>query len=88
MLPLLTEATIEAMDISTDQCHPIHTYDDHNLFRQCGFTQQNIVVNTDNVKRDMEISNWKGSLKFVLLLTIVPLLQSMLPSDFDVLMVG
>ena len=34
MLLLPTEATIEAINGSTDRCHPFHTYDDHNRFRQ------------------------------------------------------
>ena len=54
MLPLSTEATTEAMNISTDQHHPFHTYNNHNLFGQIGCTQQNTIVNTDNVERDME----------------------------------
>ena len=28
MLPLPTEATIEAMNVSTDRRHPFHTYND------------------------------------------------------------
>ena len=63
MLPLPTEATIEAMNISTGQRHPFHTYNDRNRFRQFGFTQQNIVVDIDDVERDMKISNGKGSLR-------------------------
>ena len=63
MLPLPTEATVEAMNVSTDRCHPFRTYNDRNRFRQSGFTQQNIVVNVDDVERDMEISNGKGSLR-------------------------
>ena len=63
MLPLPTEATILALNISTDRRHPFHTYNDHNRFRQYfGFTQQNIVVNIDDVERHMEISNGRGSL--------------------------
>ena len=60
MLPLPTEATTEAMNASTDQSHPFHTYKDCNRFRQFGFTQENII---DDVERDMEISNGKGSLR-------------------------
>ena len=60
MLSLPTETTIEATNTSTDWRHPFHTYDD--LFRQSGFTQD-IVVNTDDVERNMEISNWKWSLR-------------------------
>ena len=63
MLPLPTEATIEAMNVSTDRRHPFHTYHDHSLFRQLEFTRQNNVVNTDDVEKDMDISNGKGSLK-------------------------
>ena len=63
MLLLPTEATIEAMNVSTDQRHPFHTHNDHNRFRQFGFTQQNIVVDIDDVKRDVEISDGKGSLR-------------------------
>ena len=63
MLPLPTKATIEAMNVSTDRRHPFHTYNDHNLFRQFGFTQQNIIVNQVDVKRDMGISTVKGSLR-------------------------
>ena len=63
MLPLPTEATIEAMNVSTDRRHPFYTYNDRNRFRQFGFTQQNIVVDIDDVERDMEISNGKGSLR-------------------------
>ena len=62
MLPLPTEATIVAMNVSTNRRHPSHTYNDRNLFRQSGF-KQNIVVGKDNVERDMGISNGKGSLR-------------------------
>ena len=60
MLPLPTEATIEAMNVSTDRRHPFQTHNDRNRFRQFGFTQENII---DDVERDMEISNGKGSLR-------------------------
>ena len=63
MLPLRTEATIEAMNMSTDRRHPCHSYNEHNLFRQFGFTQQNIVVDIVDVERDMEISNGEESLR-------------------------
>ena len=63
MLPLPTEATIEAMNASTDRRHLFHTCNDRNRFRQIGFTQRNIVVDIDDVERDMEISNGKGSLR-------------------------
>ena len=63
MLLLPKEAAIKVMNISMDQCHPFHTYNDHNLFRQFGFTQQNIIVNQVDVKRDMGISTVKGSLR-------------------------
>ena len=63
MLPLPTEATIQAMNVSTDRRHPFDTYNDRNPFRHFGFTQQNIVVDMDDVERDMKISNGKGSLR-------------------------
>ena len=63
MLPLPTEATIEAMNVSTDRRRPFHTYNDRNRFRQFGFTQQNIVVYLDDVERDMKNSSGKGSLR-------------------------
>ena len=67
MLPLPTFATIEAMDVSTDRRYPFHTYNDDNLFRQFGITtkkqNKNIVISTDNVDSDIEISNAKGSLR-------------------------
>ena len=63
MVPLPTEAPIEAMNVSLDRRHPFHTYNDRNRFRQFGFTQQKIVVDIDDVERDMEISNGKGSLR-------------------------
>ena len=63
MLPLPTEATVEAMNVSTNRRHPFHTYNDRNWFRQFGFTQQNIIVDIDDVERDMEISNGEGSLR-------------------------
>ena len=63
MLLLPTKATIEAMNNSTVQGHPFHTHNNHNLLRQFGFTQQNIVLNIADVERDMEISNGKGSLR-------------------------
>ena len=63
MLPLPTEATIWAMNVSTDRRHPFHTYNDRNRFRQFGLTQQSIVVDIDDVERDMEISNGKGSFR-------------------------
>ena len=63
ILPLPTKTTIEAMNVSTDRRHPFYNYKDRNLFIQIGFTQQNIVVDIDDVERDMEISNGKGSLR-------------------------
>ena len=63
MLPLPTEATIEAMNVSADRRHPFHAYNDRNRFMQFGFTQQNIVVDLDDVERDTEISNGKRSLR-------------------------
>ena len=63
MLPLPTEATIEAMNVSTDRRHPFHIYNDRNRFRQFEFTQQNTVVDIDDAERDVEISNGKGSLR-------------------------
>ena len=51
MLPLPTEVTIEAMNVSTDQ---------RRRFKQFGFRQQNIM---DDVERDMEMLNGKGSLR-------------------------
>ena len=63
MLPLPTEATIEVMNICTDRRHPFHTYNDRNRFRQFGFAQRNIEVDLDDVKRNTEISNGKGSLR-------------------------
>ena len=61
--PLPTEATIEAMNVYRDRRHSFYTDNDRNRFRQFGFTQQNIVVDIDDVERDMEISNGKGSLR-------------------------
>ena len=63
MLFLPTEATIEAMNVSTNRRHPCHTLNNHNRFRQYGFTQQNIVVDIDDVERDLEISNGMRSLR-------------------------
>ena len=63
MLPLPTEAAIEAVNVSTDRRHPFHTYKDRNRFIQFGFIQQNIVVDIDDLERDMAISNGKGSLR-------------------------
>ena len=68
------------MNVSSDRRHPFHTYNDRNQFRQFGFTQQNIVVDMDDVERDMEILNGKGSTE-----TLMPRLQSVLLSDFDIL---
>ena len=62
MLPLPTEATIEAMNASTDRRHLFHTCNDRNRFRQIGFTQQSIVVNIDDVETDTKISNGNGLL--------------------------
>ena len=63
MLPLPTEATTEAMNVSTDRRHPFHTYSDRKRFSQLGFTQQNIAADIDDVERDVDISNGKGSLR-------------------------
>ena len=60
---LPTKATVEAPNVSTDRRHPFHTCNDHNRFRQFRFTQQKIVVDIDDVERDTEISNGKGSLR-------------------------
>ena len=76
MLPLPREAAIEAMNVSTDRRHLFHTYYDDNLVRQFEFTQQNIVVNTHDVERNMDISNG----------TLTPLIQSVLLGDFNILM--
>ena len=59
MLPLPTEATIEAMNVSADRRHPFHAYNDRNRFMQFGFTQQNVVVDIDDVERDMEQKAWR-----------------------------
>ena len=82
MLPLLTEASIEAMIkwmfSLTDGIPSV--YDEHSLFRQFGLAQQNIVVNTEcDAERD--ISNWKGPLRHWHL----ELLQSMHLSDFNII---
>ena len=63
MLPLPTEAAVEAMNVSTDRRHPFHTYNDRNRVIQFKFIQQNILVNMDDVEGDMEILNGKGSLR-------------------------
>ena len=34
MRPLPTEATIEAMNVSTDRCHPFHAYEKRKKRRQ------------------------------------------------------
>ena len=33
MLPLPTEATVEAANVSTDSRHPFHTYNDRKLIQ-------------------------------------------------------
>ena len=63
MLPLPTDATIEAMNVCTDRRHPFYTYIDLSQFGRFGFTQQNIVVDIDDVERDVEISNGQKSLR-------------------------
>ena len=50
MPPLPIEVTNEAMNVCSDRCHPFHTYNDSNRFVQFGFTQQNIVVDIDDVE--------------------------------------
>ena len=82
MLSLPTEATIAAMNVFTDRRHPFHTYNDHNRFRQFGFTQQNTVVNTDD--RHGEGHDNLG-LKGVID-PVTSLLQSVRHSDFHTLM--
>ena len=79
MLPLPTKATIEAMNVSTDRCHPFRTYNDRNRFRQFRFTQRNTVVDIDDVGRNVEISNGMGSLRHSCLG------YSLLLGDFDIL---
>ena len=79
MLPLPTEAAIETMNISTDRRHPSHTYNDRNRFRQFEFTQQNIVVDINDVERHGNLE-WKGVIG-----PLMPRLQSMLLSDFHIL---
>ena len=61
MLPLPTGNV--SMDVSTDRRHPFHTYNDRNRFRQFGFTQENILVDIEDVERDMQTSNGKRSLR-------------------------
>ena len=61
MLLLLTESTVEFVNVSMDPHHPFHTYNNHNRLRQVGFTQQNFIVNIDDVERDIELLNGKES---------------------------
>ena len=61
MLPLPTGNV--SMDVSTDRRHPFHTYNDRNRFGQFELTQQNIVVDINDVERDTEISNGKRSMR-------------------------
>ena len=53
MLPLPTQATNKTMNVSTDRRHLFHTYNDRNRFIQFGFNKQNIVVDKDDVGRDL-----------------------------------
>ena len=77
MLPLPTEASAEVMNVSTDRRHRFHTYNDHNRFRQFGFTQQMTVV----YRRRGE---GHGNLEWnEIVETLTPRLQSMLVSVFD-----
>ena len=80
MLPLPTEATIEAMNYSTGGRHLFHTYNGRNWFRQFGFTQQNIKVDMEDMERDMEIWNGKGSRRHW-----CPGYSQCFSSDFDIL---
>ena len=60
MLLLLTESTVEFVNVSMDPHHPFHTYN-YNRLRHLGFTQQNFIVNIDDVERDIELLNGKES---------------------------
>ena len=58
MLPLSTEATLEARNVPTDRRHAFNT-NDHNRFGQFEFTQLNIVVNTDEREEEHGNFEWK-----------------------------
>ena len=83
MLPLPTEATSEAMNISTNRRHRFNSHNDHNRFRQFGFTQQSITVIIDKRGGGHGNLEWKGVIE-----TLSPLLQFNASSDFDILMAG
>ena len=82
MLTLPTEATIEAMNVSTDRRHPFHTYNDRNRFRQL-FWIHTTKHRSRHRRRGERHGNleWKGVIE-----TLTLRLQSMLLNDFDILM--
>ena len=64
MLPLSTEATLEALNVFMDRRLPFHTYNDHNRFRQFGFKQQNRPFqHSRHGKGQGKISNGKDTLR-------------------------
>ena len=82
MLPLQTEATIEAMNISTDRRHPGHTYNNHNLFRHLIHTTKHRSQHRRR-REGHENLEWEEVFE-----RLTPLLHSMLLGDFDNLMAG
>ena len=81
MLPLPTEATIEAMNVSTDRRHPFHTYNDRNRFRQLFW-----IHTTKHRSRHRRRGERHGNLEWKRVIeTLMPRLQSILFSDFGIL---
>ena len=84
MLLLPTGATIEAMNVSTDRRHPFHTYNDRNRFRQLFW-----IHTTKHRSRHRRRGERRGNLEWKWVIeTLMPWLQSMLLSDFVILMAG
>ena len=80
MLPLPTEATIEAMNVSTDRRHPFQSYNDRNRFRQFW------IHTTKHRSRHRRRGERHGYLEWKEVIeTLMPRLQSMLLSDFNIL---
>ena len=77
MLPLPTEAAVEAMNVFTDRRHPFNTYNDRKRFSQFGFTHRSRHRRRGEKHRNLE---WKGVIE-----TLTSRLQSVLLSDFDIL---
>ena len=81
MLPLPTEATIQAMNVFTDRRHPFHTYNGRNRFRQLFWIHTTKHRSRHRRRGERHgILEWRGVIE-----TLMPRVQSVFLGDFDIL---